>query len=102
MVLLGAGLLADGSGNPTNVGTQLQIQAQICAALNRHVLETPANWYVQSAHYPSGTLGNWYAKFWHDHSINKKAYGFAYDDVGDFSPSLHTTSPTTVTYTIGW
>lgn len=101
-VLLGAGLLADGSGNPTNVGTQLQIQAQICAALNRHVLETPANWYVQSAHYPSGTLGNWYAKFWHDHSINKKAYGFAYDDVGDFSPSLHTQAPTTVTYTIGW
>ena len=102
MVLLGAGLLADASGNPTNIGTQLQIQAQICAALNRHVMETPANWYVQSAHYPSGQLGNWYAKFWHDHSINKKAYGFAYDDVGDFSPSLHTTSPTTVTYTIGW
>ena len=102
MVLLGAGLLADASGGPTNTGTQLQIQAQICAALNRHVMETPANWYVQSAHYPAGQLGNWYAKFWHDHSINKKAYGFAYDDVGDFSPSLHSTSPTTVTYTIGW
>ncbi|MFG6462749.1 beta-1,3-glucanase family protein [Roseateles sp. DXS20W] len=102
MVLLGAGLLADASGNPTNIGTQLQIQAQICAALNRHVMETPANWYVQSAHYPTGQLGNWFAKFWHDHSINKKAYGFAYDDVGDFSPSLHTQAPTTVTYTIGW
>lgn len=102
MVLLGAGLLADASGNPTNIGTQLQIQAQICAALNRHVMEQPANWYVQSAHYPAGQLGNWFAKFWHDHSINKKAYGFAYDDVGDFSPSLHTQAPTTVTYTIGW
>ncbi len=102
MVLLGAGLLADASGNPTNIGTQLQIQAQICAALNRHVMETPANWYVQSAHYPAGQVGNWFAKFWHDHSINKKAYGFAYDDVGDFSPSLHTSAPTTVTYTIGW
>ncbi len=102
MVLLGAGLLADASGNPTNTGTQLQIQAQICAALNRHVMESPANWYVQSAHYPAGQLGNWYAKFWHDHSINKKAYGFAYDDVGDFSPSIHTSAPTVVTYTIGW
>jgi hypothetical protein len=30
------------------------------------------------------------------------AYGFAYDDVGGFSPSLHTNAPTTVTYTIGW
>ena len=29
-------------------------------------------------------------------------YGFAYDDVGGFSPSLHTNAPTTVTYTIGW
>lgn len=102
MVLLGAGLLADASGNPTNIGTQLQLQAQVCAALNRHVMEQPANWYVQTAHYPAGQLGNWYAKFWHDHSINKKAYGFAYDDVGDFSPSIHTSAPTTVTYTIGW
>lgn len=101
-VLLGAGLLADASGNPTNTGTQLQIQAQICAALNRHVLETPANWYVQSAHYPAGQLANWFAKFWHTHGLNGKAYGFAYDDVGDFSPSLHTAAPTTVTFTIGW
>ncbi len=30
------------------------------------------------------------------------ADGFAYDDVGGFSPSLHTNAPTTVTYTIGW
>jgi hypothetical protein len=102
MVLLGAGLLADASGNPTNIGTQLQIQAQVCAALNRHVLQTPANWYVQNAHHPAGQLSNWYSKFWHDHSINRKAYGFAYDDVGDFSPSIHTSAPTVVTYTIGW
>lgn len=102
MVLLGAGLLADASGNPTNTGTQLQIQAQLCAALNRRVVEQPANWYVQTAHHPAGLASNWYSKFWHDHSINKKAYGFAYDDVGDFSPSIHTSAPTTVTYTIGW
>jgi hypothetical protein len=102
MVLLGSGLLADASGGPTNTGTQLQIQAQICAALNRHVLETPANWYVQSAHHPAGQVGNWFSKFWHDHSINKLAYGFAYDDVGGFSPSIHTAAPTTVTFTIGW
>ena len=102
MVLLGAGLLDDTSGGPTNAGTQLQIQAQVCAALNRRVLETPANWYVQPAHHPAGLASNWFSKFWHDHSINKLAYGFAYDDVGDLSPSLHTTAPTTVTFTIGW
>jgi hypothetical protein len=102
MVFLGNGLLDDTSGGPTNAGTQLQIQAQLCAALNRHVAETPANWYVQSAHHPAGLPSNWFSKFWHDHSINKLAYGFAYDDVGGFSPSIHTDSPTTVTFTIGW
>lgn len=102
MVLLGNGVLSDASGGPTNVDVQLQIQAQICAALNRHVLEQPGNWYNQSAHHPAGQPGNWFSKFWHDHSIDRLAYGFAYDDVGDFSPSLHTTAPTTVTYTIGW
>ena len=30
------------------------------------------------------------------------SYGFSYDDVGDHSPSLYTTAPTTVTYSIGW
>jgi hypothetical protein len=102
MVLLGSGFLADGSGGPTNVGTQLQIQAQLCAAFNRRVVEQPGNWYVQPAHHPAGQAHNWYSKFWHDHSIDRLAYGFAYDDVGGFSPSLHTNAPTTVTYTIGW
>ncbi len=102
MVLLGAGLLADASGGPSNIGTQLQIQAQLCAALNRRVAEQPSLWYVQSAHHPAGQASNWYSKFWHEHSINKLAYGFAYDDVGGFSPSVHTPAPTTVTYTIGW
>lgn len=102
MVFLGNGFLDDTSGGPTDAGTQLQIQAQICAALNRHVVEQPANWYVQSAHHPAGQAGNWFSKFWHEHSINQLAYGFAYDDVGGFSPSLHSDAPSVVTYTIGW
>ena len=120
-VFLGAGKLddprkPDGSfqvDTPADAAKsiQLQIQAQVCAALNRHVLATPADWYRPAAFYPTGTRGNWFAKFWHDHSTNGTegaangyglAYGFAYDDVGGFSPSLHTNVPTTVTYTIGW
>ncbi len=100
-VFLGSGLLAD-ARNASDVGTQLQIQAQLCAALNRHVAETPARWYDQTAHYPAGQPANWYAKFWHDHNIGALAYGFAYDDVGDFSPSIHTEAPTTVTLSVGW
>jgi len=102
MVFLGDGFFADASGGPTNTDTQLQIQAQICAALNRRVLEQPGNWHVQSAHHPIGQASNWFSKFWHEHSIDKLAYGFAYDDVGGLSPLLHTDAPTAVTFTIGW
>lgn len=105
MVFLGNGLLNDArNAAPQDIGTQLQIQAQVAAALNRHVIETPANWYNRNAFYPAGSLANWYAKFWHDSDIayDFLAYGFSYDDVGDHSPSLYTTAPTTVTYSIGW
>lgn len=105
MVFLGNGLLNDARNAASqDIGTQLQIQAQVAAALNRHVIETPANWYNRNAFYPAGSLANWYAKFWHDSDIayDFLAYGFSYDDVGDHSPSLYTTAPTTVTYSIGW
>lgn len=105
MVFLGNGLLNDArNAAPQDIGTQLQIQAQVAAALNRHVIETPANWYNRNAFYPTGSLANWYAKFWHDSDIayDFLAYGFSYDDVGDHSPSLYTPAPTTVTYSIGW
>ncbi|MDQ1924030.1 glycoside hydrolase family 64 protein [Massilia pseudoviolaceinigra] len=105
MALLGNGALDDPSG--TVGGTpayhkQLQIQAQLCAALNRHVVEDPARWSDSAYFYPAGQPANWYAKFWHDHSINKLAYGFAYDDVWNYSSSVHSTAPTTATVTIGW
>ena len=104
-VLLGNGSLNDASG--TTGGTpqydkQLQLQAQMCAALNRHVATQPANYYNASAFYPANQPSNFYARFWHEHSINGLAYGFAYDDVGNFSSSVHTTVPKTATVTIGW
>lgn len=105
MVFLGNGLLNDArNAAPQHIGTQLQIQAQVAAALNRHVIESPANWHNRNAFYPAGSLANWYAKFWHDSDISYDflAYGFSYDDVGDHSPSLHTNAPTTVTYSVGW
>lgn len=105
MVLLGAGLLADAANAaPEDIGTQLQIQAQVAAALNRHVIESPAQWYDAAAHYPAGQAANWYAWFWHGSDIahHNLAYGFSYDDVGGHSPSLHTDAPTTVTFTLGW
>lgn len=104
-VMLGNGVLDDATG--TARGTlkhdkQLQLQAQICAALNRHVAEQPnERWYDADYFYPAGKPANFYTKFWHDHSFNGLAYGFSYDDVGGHSPSIYTPSPVSVTYTIG-
>ena len=101
--LLGSGVLNDATGQtPGTAGydKQLQIQAQLCAAINRHIVEDPAHWYTPSYFYASPS--NSYSKFWHDHSINALSYGFAYDDVGGFSSSLHTEKPTIATVTVGW
>jgi hypothetical protein len=101
--LLGSGVLNDATGQtPGTPGydKQLQIQAQLCAAINRHIVEDPAHWYTPSYFYASPS--NSYSKFWHDHSLNALSYGFAYDDVGGFSSSLHTEAPTVATVTVGW
>lgn len=103
--LLGNGVLNDATGQaPGTLGydKQLQIQAQMCAAINRHVVNDPANWGNAGHYYPAGQAANWYAQFWHAHSLGGLAYGFSYDDVDNQSSSLHTTAPTTVTVTVGW
>lgn len=105
MALLGNGALNDATGTTPGSAAynkQLQIQAQFCAAINRHIVENPAAWSTSSAFYASGTAANWYSAFWHQHAINGLTYGFAYDDVGGFSSSLHSTVPTTATVSIGF
>ena len=84
------------------ITTQLQIQAQLCAALNRHVAEAPEKWTDAASFYPPNQPSNTYSAFWHERSINRLSYGFAYDDVSQASSSLHHPAPTTATVTIGW
>lgn len=91
----GSGVLASGND------TEKAIQAQICAALNRHVLMDPANWANPSAYYQSGPA-NWFAKFWHDNNMTPKAYGFCYDDVADQSSLIETHSSRGLIIGIGW
>lgn len=104
-VMLGNGVLDDATGTVPRTpkhDKQLQLQAQICAALNRHVAEQPNDrWYNAEYFYPAGKPANFFTKFWHQHSFNGLAYGFSYDDVGGHSPSIYTPSPVSVTYTIG-
>jgi len=86
----------------------LVIQAQLTAAINRHVVNTTTpnpgqqNWYDASKFYQVNPT-NHYSKFWHlpGISIDNLAYGFAYDDVADQSPSLHSPQPTKVIAVFG-
>lgn len=86
----------------------LVVQAQLTAAINRHMVNTTTpnpgqqNWYDVSRFYQTGPA-NYYARFWHlpGISIDQLSYGFAYDDVADQSASLHTPQPTRVVATFG-
>ncbi len=51
------------------------------AALNRHTAHLPSGDQQNPAYFYQSAPANYYAKFWHTHGINGKAYGFPYDDV---------------------
>lgn len=74
---------------------------QFCAAINRHVLEEPAYWTNPSKYY-NAAPANYYAKFWHDHSINGKAYGFCYDDFNGQDTLIEARQPTNLNITVSW
>jgi hypothetical protein len=67
-ILLGTGVLGS---NP-----------HFCAAFNRHVAGDPADWNTPAKFYQAEPC-NWYSKFLHEHSIDRKAYGFCYDDASE-------------------
>jgi len=92
---LGNGVLAQGNGLERVLG------AQIAALLNRHLLEKPGAWRDVSAYYRQAPY-NYYASFWHRHSLGGKAYGFAYDDVNGQSSSLAARDPQEVRISLRW
>ncbi|RSK48045.1 beta-1,3-glucanase family protein [Hymenobacter rigui] len=86
----------------------LVVQAQMTAAINRHVVNTTAatpgqqDWYNVGSFYQTAPM-NYYARFWHlpGISVDNLSYGFAYDDVADQSATLQTPQPTKVVATWG-
>jgi len=97
-VLEGKGALAR-SNDPW--GVEGQLEAQICAAFNRHVMEDTGEWKDPGSFYLQSPA-NYYSRFWHLHGVNGKAYGFAYDDVSDQSSSLIEPQPEHLELGIGW
>ncbi len=77
------------------------IQARISAAFNRHVMEDSNLWDTPSAFYQKSPA-NYYSKFMHDYAYGGGAYGFAYDDVGNFSGALWSYNGRAVVIDIAW
>jgi hypothetical protein len=97
-----AGTMATGvanNGDENNV--QLQLENQICSAINRGVLLTPSNWANASAYYGAAPA-NYYSRFWHNHSVGGLAYGFSYDDNNNQSTTIATQVPEHMSFGIGW
>ena len=90
----------NGNGSPQAGGT-LAIEVQLCAAFNRHVVENPAQWTVPSDFYLAAPA-NYYAKFWHQHSVGSLAYGFPYDDASGFSSTIQSSHTQHMAFGIGW
>jgi len=72
-----------------------------CAAFNRHVAEDPGKWKDASAYYQKEPY-NFYAKFWHEHALGGKAYGFCYDDYNQQDTLVHVKDPKELIVTLYW
>lgn len=98
----GSGVLA--SGNELDK----VVQAQFCAALNRHCIDLAAptgtvqDW-SDTTRYFTSLPYNWYVKFWHQQDLSHggRTYAFCYDDVFDQSSTIQSSSPERVNVTIG-
>jgi hypothetical protein len=98
---------------PGSNGSGLAAYPDLSAAIFRHVgaaagtfmpdgtLVNRQLWDDASTFYPQAPA-NYYARFWHDHSLRGKAYGFPYDDVGGYSTYISHTDPQYLLVAIGW
>jgi hypothetical protein len=105
-VLECAGTMASGVPGSTpqlqdENAVQLQLENQICSAINRGVLTNLANWTNVAAYY-GATPANFYSQFWHNHSIGGLAYGFSYDDNNNQSSTITTPQPEHMAWSVGW
>ena len=101
-VMEGSGVMAAG-GSLDKV-----VQAQICAAINRHAIDLNiatgvTQDFSNASKYYTTSPFNWYCQFWHqpDVSYNGLTYAFCYDDVFDKSSTINAPSPVRATITVG-
>jgi hypothetical protein len=92
------GKLAAPNDPPFIIGA---ISRTLCAAFHRSTLATI---HTQPSKDPKqfyqGLITNHYARKIHNHMVDGKAYGFAFDDVGHFESLVHDASPKSAQITI--
>ena len=83
-------------------GATLKENSALCGALNRHVAQLAQSQWPNTSLYYQNAPANYYSKFWHDHAIDHKAYGFPYDDAADQSTYIAATNPQYMMVAVGW
>ncbi|MEK8170491.1 beta-1,3-glucanase family protein [Streptomyces sp. M19] len=73
-----------------------------CSAVNRHVADKPESDWGNTDLYYKDAPANYYAKFWHDHSMDNLAYGFPYDDYAGKSSFVSHEDPQWLEVAVGW
>jgi hypothetical protein len=84
------------SGNPFGTNSAL------AGAVNRHVAQLPQSSWSNTLLYYQAAPANYYAKFWHEHSVDSKCYGFAYDDAAEQAAYASHGSPQYLIIAIGY
>ena len=94
-------------------GSGLGANPDLSAAIFRHVgavagtfdangkLLDKSLWKDSTTFYTAAPA-DYYARFWHQHALGGKAYGFPYDDVGGYSSYISHANPQTMIVAIGW
>jgi hypothetical protein len=90
------------TGDVFGCAGSLASNAALCGALNRHVAQLPpAQWGDSSTFYQSAPA-NYHARFWHNHAVGNKAYGFPYDDAANQSSFIALNNPRYMLIAVGW
>ncbi|MEV0566773.1 beta-1,3-glucanase family protein [Dactylosporangium sp. NPDC050588] len=90
------------TGDVFGCAGSLANNAALCGALNRHVAQLPQSQWGDVGRFYQSAPANYYARFWHNHAIGSKAYGFPYDDAADQSSFIALNNPQYMLIAVGW
>ena len=91
----------NGALGAPNDGLTGPVAAQLGAAFNRSTLRThPDQPVTDPSAYYQETISNHYSRVIHQNTVDGKAYGFPFDDVGDFASYIQDNAPTGMTLTL--